>query len=201
MPAAPFPPLLSGSEHLQTPPVSAEALRKRLAEVYGVSAACVLPVRGLVAGRNRFSRGEAPHPVDRFVADLVSDFGPGIDQVASGAVDTFLPGPRSEESVELARRYGVNKSQFLVVPGNALRVFVINTSRPLFRNNVPLRQAVNFAVDREALVREAGPRQETPTDQYLLSGKQEPRQQHRRHHPEAGQYQELHKSRKQVEHV
>jgi ABC-type transport system substrate-binding protein len=46
-------------------------------------------------------------------------------------------------------------------------MFALNRSRPLFRNNVKLRQAVNFAVDRKALVREAGPRVETPTDQYL----------------------------------
>jgi len=34
-----------------------------------------------------------------------------------------------------------------VVPGDGSRVFVINTSRPLFRNNVKLRQAINFAVE------------------------------------------------------
>ena len=34
-----------------------------------------------------------------------------------------------------------------------LRLFVLNTSRPLFRNNPKLRQAVNFAVDRKALTR------------------------------------------------
>ncbi len=131
-----------------------------------------VPGQRLVMERNRFYRGERPHHVDRFVADLASDLGPGIDQVASGAVDTSFPCCPSDQTVELARRYGVNKrgGQFFVVPGNFLRVFDINTSRPLFRNNVKLRQAVNFAVDRKALVREAGPRVETPTDQYLLPG-------------------------------
>ena len=46
-------------------------------------------------------------------------------------------------------------------------MFVLNTSRPLFRNNAKLRQAVNFAVDRKALTRELGPLAGTPTDQYL----------------------------------
>ena len=36
-------------------------------------------------------------------------------------------------------------------------MFVLNTSRPLFRNNARLRQAVNFAADRRALIREIGP--------------------------------------------
>jgi peptide/nickel transport system substrate-binding protein len=128
-----------------------------------------LPGERLVLEQNRFYRGDRPHHVGRFVVDLTSDFGPGIDQVASGGVDTFWPGPTSEQTADLARRYGVNKSQFFVVPGNLLRVFVLN-NRSLFRNNTELRQALNFAVDRRALVREAGPRVETPTDQYLLPG-------------------------------
>jgi ABC-type transport system substrate-binding protein len=49
-------------------------------------------------------------------------------------------------------------------------VFHLNTSRPLFRNNPKLRQAVNFAVNRAALAREAGFLGEIPTDQYLLPG-------------------------------
>ena len=35
-------------------------------------------------------------------------------------------------------------------PGFTLRAFVLNTSSPLFRNNLPLRQAVNLAIDRKA---------------------------------------------------
>ena len=46
-------------------------------------------------------------------------------------------------------------------------MFVLNTSRPLFKNNPKLRQAVNFAVDRKALTRELGAFAGTPTDQYL----------------------------------
>jgi ABC-type transport system substrate-binding protein len=51
-------------------------------------------------------------------------------------------------------------------------MFVLNTSRPLFRNNPKLRQAVNFAVDRAALAREHGGNLVvTPTDQYLMPNK------------------------------
>jgi peptide/nickel transport system substrate-binding protein len=127
-----------------------------------------VPGERLVLERNRFYKGSRPHHVDRFVVDLASDFGPGIDQVASGSVDVFWPGPMPEQRAELAQRYGFNKSQFFMVAGSSLRVFVLNTRRPLLRNNVKLRQALNFAVDRRALVRESGPRAETPTDQYLL---------------------------------
>src|SRR6266508_352732 len=46
-------------------------------------------------------------------------------------------------------------------------MFLINTSRPLFRGNPSLRRALNFAVDRAALTREFGPYTATGTDQYL----------------------------------
>ena len=46
-------------------------------------------------------------------------------------------------------------------------MFVLNTSRPLFKNNPKLRQALNFAVDRKTLTRELGPFVGTATDQYL----------------------------------
>jgi peptide/nickel transport system substrate-binding protein len=130
-----------------------------------------VPGERLVLERNRFYRGERPHHVTRFVANLAVDTGSAVDQVANGAFDTVLGvnavAPRSEE---LAKRYGVNRSRFWVVPGFGIRVFHLNTSRRLFKNNPRLRQAVNFAVDRAAIAREAGFSGEIPTDQYLLPG-------------------------------
>jgi ABC-type transport system substrate-binding protein len=130
-----------------------------------------VPNQRLVLERNRFYRGERPHHVARIVADLAADRNAAVDQVVSGAAETTLP-PRgiAERAAELVQRYGVNKAQFFVVPGAGIRVFHLNTSRPLFKNNPKLRQAVNFAVDRKALAREAGLLAETPTDQYLLPG-------------------------------
>ena len=48
-------------------------------------------------------------------------------------------------------------------------MFALNASRPLFKANVKLRQAVNFAVDRRALTRELGTHAGSVTDQYLPS--------------------------------
>ena len=114
---------------------------------------------------------ERPHHVARFVGDLTVDPGVAIDEVANGTFDTALPYElANERSAGLQKRYGVNRTRFFVVPGAGLRVFLLNASRPLFRNNVQLRQAVNFAVDRKALAREDGDLAATPTDQYLLPG-------------------------------
>jgi ABC-type transport system substrate-binding protein len=45
----------------------------------------------------------------------------------------------------------------------------LNTSRPLFHNNAALRRAVNFAVDRRAILREYGPYAGKPIDHYVPS--------------------------------
>lgn len=48
--AAPYPPLVDGGAGLDQPPGAPDALRKRMAEVYGVDADAVLPVRGIGHG-------------------------------------------------------------------------------------------------------------------------------------------------------
>ena len=127
-----------------------------------------VPNQSLVLERNRFYRGPRPHHVDRIVADLSSDPNAIVDAIASGNLDWgFAPPALFQRGTELAQRYGVNKSQFFVAPGSLLRMFVLNTSGRLFKNNPKLRQAVNFAVNRKALTRELGAFAGTPTDQYL----------------------------------
>ena len=58
------------------------------------------------------------------------------------------------------------------MPASFLRYFVLNTSSPLFRDNTRLRQAVNFAIDRPALLRaRGGSLAGYLTDQYLPPGR------------------------------
>jgi imidazoleglycerol-phosphate dehydratase/histidinol-phosphatase len=47
---APFPPLVANADGLDAPPSSTDALRKRMAEVYGVPETSILPVRGVWHG-------------------------------------------------------------------------------------------------------------------------------------------------------
>jgi peptide/nickel transport system substrate-binding protein len=126
-----------------------------------------VPGERVVLLRNRFYRGQRPRHVDRITVDLKADAS-AIDQVARGKLDTVLGTPDLNPRLpELARRYGVNKQRFFLLPGLATRMFFMNTSRSLFRNNVQLRQAFNFAVDRRALTREFGQLVASTTDQYL----------------------------------
>lgn len=148
-------------------PADPEGARAPLSSPAPYFVAEYVPGERLVLERNRFYHGARPHHVDRFLADLAADPGTIIDRIASGQLDFGEPGVLGERAAELEQRYGVNKSQFFVRPELQLAMFVLNTSRPLFRNNPQLRQAVNFAVDRSALTRELGPLGGTLTDQYL----------------------------------
>lgn len=53
---APFPPLVAGADGLDRYPGDTAALAARMAQIYGVAADCVLPVRGLTHGLELFWR-------------------------------------------------------------------------------------------------------------------------------------------------
>jgi ABC-type transport system substrate-binding protein len=80
-----------------------------------------------------------------------------------GTFSYFRPGLR------LVARYGINRSRFFLATGLGIEGYDLNSSRPLFRNNAPLRRAVNLAVDRRAIssVLLGGLVARRPTDQYL----------------------------------
>ena len=120
--------------------------------------------------RNRFYGGSRPHHVDRFDISLVAQFGVSLDHVESGKAD-WAPAPADvlfDPAHGLVRKYGINRSQFLVVPGLVLKAYQLNNARPLFRSNPRLRRAVNYAIDRRALLRgPGGLLTGRPTDQHL----------------------------------
>jgi peptide/nickel transport system substrate-binding protein len=128
-----------------------------------------VPKQLVVLERNRFYRGPRPHRVDRFVVTLDHDESTILEQVEHGQAD-WAAAPSNVggfNGAQLARKYGVGKSRFFIEPGFNLWTFILNTSGPLFKNNLPLRRAVNFAIDRAALSRARGPYWGHLIDHYL----------------------------------
>jgi peptide/nickel transport system substrate-binding protein len=129
------------------------------------------PGQRVVIARNRFYRGKRPHHVDRYLVDFTPNSPQEVlDRIESGAADWgwVLPVVVSDSARRLVAKFGLNRSQFFVKAGLQFRGYALNTSRPLFRNNPRLRQAVNFAIDRSALRRAAGgPLASQLSDQYL----------------------------------
>jgi peptide/nickel transport system substrate-binding protein len=113
------------------------------------------PGQRITIRRNRYYRGKRPHHVDGFDVDLTAGSPQEVlNRIEDGRADWGIAPPPLyfAPEREMVRKYGVNKKegQFHVRPGFTLRAFVLNTSSPLFRGNLRLRQAVNFAIDRRA---------------------------------------------------
>jgi peptide/nickel transport system substrate-binding protein len=111
------------------------------------------PGQRIVIKRNRYYRGKRRHYVDGFSVDLTAASPQEVlDRIENGSADWGIVPPPLYFAPErrLVEKYGLNKGQFHVRPGFTFRGFVPNTSSPLFRGNLRLRQAVNFAIDRKA---------------------------------------------------
>jgi peptide/nickel transport system substrate-binding protein len=150
-------------------PASPEAVSAPLSGAGPYYVAEYVPGRKLVLRRNRFYRGTRAHRVDRVVVTVVDSDQTALDALARGAAEW---GDISDPS--LVKTLGASaraRLRVLTSPGNGVRYVVMNTSRPPFRNNVPLRRAVNLALDRPALLRvRGGSLVGKVTDHYLPSG-------------------------------
>jgi peptide/nickel transport system substrate-binding protein len=127
----------------------------------------------IVLKRNRYYRGSRPHHLESVVVTMGGDIDDDIKQVEDGRADVLHVEIPSELRSGLAKRYGVNKSRLFRVRGwPDTGALVLNTSRPLFENNVRLRKAVNLALNRTEIVRQtpSGFLSRTPTDQIMPRG-------------------------------
>jgi ABC-type transport system substrate-binding protein len=79
----------------------------------------------------------------------------GFNQVKANQLDE---GPLPAAEVQgVASQYGINKTRFWTKSQNCTGYLPMNTANSLFKNNLPLRQAVNYAVSRKPFVAQAGP--------------------------------------------
>lgn len=127
---------------------------------------------GIAIRRNGYYGGERRVHLDGFDVGLRG--GSPRELLASverGDVDWGFMYAGVFEGLDFAAKYGRNDSRFWVLPGLTLRMFAFNTSRPLFHDNPRLRQAINFALDRRALVASGyGSVLSTATDHHLPPG-------------------------------
>lgn len=129
------------------------------------------PGERVVIRRNPFYGGSRTTHVDGFDVDLRA---PTLDEpirrIERGEADwtTNLMPVYLNPALGLVEKYGINRSRFFSQPGLTLRMLAFNSSRPLFRSNPGLRQAVNLALDRQALQAiGGGPLAGRLTDQYI----------------------------------
>ena len=124
------------------------------------------PGRSLVLERNRFYRGNRPANPDRIVVTVNTDQEQSLLQTKAGQSDYDLNGVPGVANAALADEFGVNKGRYFVNPLLGTGYIALNVSRPTFAN-VKARQAVNYAIDRPALLRTRGKFGGARTDQIL----------------------------------
>jgi peptide/nickel transport system substrate-binding protein len=122
--------------------------------------------RQLVLARNPNYKGSRPANADRIVITVLTDQAQSFLQTKAGQVDYDMGGLPPTAHQELFNRYGVNKSRYFVNPGVNVFYVALNTSRPAFKD-LKVRQAVNYAIDRPAMLRVGGLLAGKRTDQIL----------------------------------
>ncbi len=126
--------------------------------------------RSIVLQRNPYYRGSRPHHLDKVVYTIGNAQDATFLRVEKGDADYAAGGIPPAQYADVAERYGINRGRFFVRPLLGIQYFALNTQRPIFKNNLPLRRAINYAIDRHAMLIQAGYLSGRRTDQILPPG-------------------------------
>jgi ABC-type oligopeptide transport system substrate-binding subunit len=123
------------------------------------------PNRLVLLKRNPFYRGERPRRPAQINIRTAVNIDEAYSRVRSNEADyTYaLPVDAAAE-----REFGL-QGRFRVRPASCISYIAMNSLSPLFRDNPQLRRAVNYAIDRNAMVAR-WLYASRPTDQYLPVG-------------------------------
>ncbi|HET9322927.1 MAG TPA: ABC transporter substrate-binding protein, partial [Gaiellaceae bacterium] len=128
--------------------------------------------RRLILERNRFYRGPAPGNVSRIQIDIGLPPETIKLNIDRGATD-FGDMPPSAHA-ELGRRYGVKRQspgRYFSNPSPTILYLAMNHDRSLFgggeMGNLRLKKAVNYAIDRQAMINQLGAYAGVTNDQYM----------------------------------
>ena len=127
------------------------------------------PGRSTVLKRNPNYHGNRPANPDEIVFTPNVDPDQSLLQVKAGQSDLDIGGNVPTSSASLAKQYGVNKGRFMVGATSCVLYMSMNNARPPF-DNLALRKAANWAIDRPAQVRLLGAYAGKRTDQILVPG-------------------------------
>jgi ABC-type transport system substrate-binding protein len=127
------------------------------------------PGRSLVLKRNPYYKGNRPANPDQIVFTPNVNRDQSLLQVKAGQADMDIEGLPATATAQLGQQYGVNKGRFYVGSTSCVNYMGMNTARAPF-NNVALRKAVNYAIDRPAQVRLLGAYAGKRTSQLLVPG-------------------------------
>ena len=128
--------------------------------------------RRVILERNRFYRGPVRGNVNRIEIDIGLPLETIKLNIDRGVVDMGDLPPAAH--AELGRRYGVKKQspgRYFANPAPTILYLAMNHDRRLFggggNGNVRLKKAVNYAIDRQAVLSQGGAYAGVTNDQYM----------------------------------
>jgi len=127
------------------------------------------PGRSTVLKRNPNYKGDRPANPDQIVFTPNVDTDQSLLQVKAGQADYDMIGIPPTAASDLAATYGVNKGRFFVGATSCVSYMAMNNARPPF-DDVNLRKAVQYAIDRPAQLRLLGAYAGVRTSQILVPG-------------------------------
>ena len=125
--------------------------------------------RSTVLKRNPYYKGPRPANPDQIVFTPNVNVDQSLLQVKAGQSDLDIAGVPPTAAADLGKQYGVNKSRFYVGATSCVNYMSMNNARAPF-DNVNLRKAVEYAIDRPAQVRLLGAYAGKRTSQILVPG-------------------------------
>jgi peptide/nickel transport system substrate-binding protein len=127
------------------------------------------PGRSTVLKRNPNYKGNRPANPDQIVFTPNVNRDQSLLQVKAGQADMDIEGLPATATASLGQQFGVNKGRFYVGSTSCVNYMAMNNARAPF-NNVNLRKAVEYAIDRPAQVRLLGAYAGKRTAQLLVPG-------------------------------
>jgi ABC-type transport system substrate-binding protein len=131
-----------------------------------------VPTRSITIKRNPNYKGKRPHNVTQINYVIGNPLAASYLRAQQGATDYAAQGIPPASYAEAAQKYGINKGQFWVKPQIGVTYLAFNHDRPLFKgaSGSALAKAINYAIDRKAMLAQGGYLAGKRTDQILPPG-------------------------------
>ncbi len=131
-----------------------------------------VPNKSITVKKNPNYKGKRPHNVNQINYVIGNSLDATYLRTQQGATDYAAGGIPPASYAEAAQKYGINKGQFYVKPQIGVSYLAMNHDRPLFKGaaGIALAKAVNYAIDRKAMLAQGGYLAGKRTDQILPPG-------------------------------
>jgi ABC-type transport system substrate-binding protein len=128
--------------------------------------------KSITIKKNPFYKGKRPHNLNEIDYVIGNSLAASYLRVQQGASDYAAQGIPPASYAEAAQKWGINKGQFWVKPQLGVRYMAFNHDRPLFQGakGTDLAKAINYAMDRTAILAQGGYLAGHRTDQSLPPG-------------------------------